>query len=763
MNTLICGKQSGFCRQLADRLSREKNEIYYYSGNISDEKLCKNVFQEYHFPYLHENITQIFNSAQPETVIVTGAYDDNFTWANPEQDSTKFVTSMTSLFMAAQSQGAKRLIFVSSVDVYESNTEEIIASDTVPNAKSVRATAFLKAERLLREFNSESENANENKAQMEIIILRLPTVFGDCHGSSLHDVCLRSALNYINNGVIPIIPELKHSGMYFCDAAEAVIRCLKLKKSETNRTFQLKGLTFTEKELADTLIDTKWRKDAIIETQASYEGLSSNTGYPPERIDNTDAQALGFSLKYDLKTALDLLCRACLKIDDSVTKRRNRRLRILPFIEAVVLAIFTYFASSWLLGTWVGEAINLFIIYVLLFAISYGLSYGLFSSILAGIGVLLISVQTDSFIDVISNYVFYLKFWQLILVGIMAGYIRDKFKRKNKQLTEENVYLSTELADVTLINDNNAYVKNVFEKRLIGYTNSLSHIYELTSQLEFYEPQKVVFQAVRIVSELMEMGDVAVYTASSGFLRLAAATSDLATSCGKTIRIDENTFFNENIENQSIYVNKECIKGRPTFGGGVYSDGQLIAMIFSWTTDLRQINLYSSNMLAISCRLIEKSMSRALLFEESLRNDIYEKDSRIMSTASFLKLLGIFEDGYKQGLFYYTILKLDKKSHTNDEVSRGVRATDTVGIYKDDLYALLSYATPEEAQIVINRYRGKDMDATIVSVDTILDTAEPVVEEVIEEVVPEEPVAIEEPVVEEVTEEPDIDYCVIDY
>ena len=40
------------------------------------------------------------------------------------------------------------------------------------------------------------------------------------------------------------------------------------------------------------------------------------------------------------------------------------------------------------------------------------------------------------------------------------------------------------------INDSNVYIKNIYEKRLVSYKNSLSRLYEVTSELDFLEHDK---------------------------------------------------------------------------------------------------------------------------------------------------------------------------------------------------------------------------------------------------------------------------------
>ena len=720
MNILICGRQGGLCRQLAERLSREKGEIYYISGNKSDEKLSKSVFQEYYFPYLNENINQIILGTRPEIMIVAGAADSNFSWRNPEKDATEFVTCMTSLFMAAQNAGVKELVYVSSTEIFENNKEESIDIKTQPSADSVRLRAFVRTEKLLEDFR----NLDNSPDSMQIRILRLPPVFGDYSDGS-NEFCLRTATDYIQSGTIHIFSSLVHTGIFFRDAAEAVIRCAMKKEGEALPLYQVKGLVFTEEELANALLQTGWNKGAYIERSTSEDEASIRMDCPPSRIAPESEISLGLRLRYNLQSACDLLCKECLRRRKEVQKAERSTVQILPVIESVVFALIAYFVTVWLSGTWVGDNLNFFIIYVLTLAVVYGTSHGLFASILGGTGLLFVMMQEDSFLDVVTDYSFYLRFLQLIIVGVIAGYIRDRYARQNKGLTEERNYLTTELSEVTRINDNNVYVKNIYEKRLVGYENSLSRIYELTSRLDYMESQKVTFQAVHMISELMEMKDVAIYTASrrSKFMRLAAYTSDLALSCGKSLKFDVDTFLYDDLANKRIYTNKNLAEKKPTFGGAVYSGDQLLSVILVWTDDLRQVNLYASDTLAIACKLVEKSMARAFLYEESLRNDTYVGGTNIMKPDAFLKMLDIYEDGRKQGLLTFTVLRILLNGHTLEEAAKFVRETDYVGIINNIVTVILSNSTMEDAQFVLKRYASKGMEAVPVNPQMVIDDA----------------------------------------
>ena len=168
MNILICGKNTPYIKTLAERLKREKNEIHYISGSKASEKLGNAVFQQFDFEYTNPNIARIVKSTKAEVMVLLGASDKNYSWRNPPDDAMTFVSGMSSLMMAAKGAGVKKIIYISSIDVFENNKGRI-TGQTEPFASSPMLDAFVEVEDICRHFVGE---------QIETFILRLPQVTG---------------------------------------------------------------------------------------------------------------------------------------------------------------------------------------------------------------------------------------------------------------------------------------------------------------------------------------------------------------------------------------------------------------------------------------------------------------------------------------------------------------------------------------------------------------------------------------------------------
>ena len=704
MNILICGNQSSVARELSRRLKREKHEIYFISGNSKNEKLDSSVFQEYHFPFLSDQLNRMIEGAAPDTVVIMGAFDTNFDWNMAAQTSIRYVTAMTSLLMGAQSASVKRLIYLSGMEVFDENSaSEEIWADTRPQSSSIRLKALIQTEDLLLDYA-------KNTDDMEIMIVRLPAIIGEMTASP-NDVAYNCVSRYFEESKVNVYDNVEHDGIYYRDVVELLIHCIGLPSSELRNIYQLKGFRFNEKELGEAIEETHLQPNAIFTHETTDRPVNS-----VKTIAESHEEALNLRYRYDLKQAVAALCT---DYSASVKKKENesrQKPAILPVIEALAGIVLVYLATTWLNTTRLGGMSYLFYFYVLLFAVSYGTSYGLLTSLFSIITYLGLELQEVSFTQVVGSYSFYLTFLQLVITAVVAGGMHDKFKRKNNNLTENLNYVSAELSDISRINDNNVYVKNVYEKRLIGYQNSLSRIYELTSRLDHMESRAVIFQAVRVISELMEMPDVAIYISNSrsGYMRLMAAGTELARSLGNSVKYEEEFFLYKELSRGNVYMNRSMEKGKPTFASAVYQDGRLLAIIMVWSRNVHQVNLYASDMLALASRLIEKSIGRALLYDELLHDDTYMEGSRIMKSEAFISTTELYEDGKKQGLLDYTVLKVNYRDYDLRSVAAMVRETDCVGICRDELYVLLTGTSAEDAQFVMQRYQAKGMDVEII-------------------------------------------------
>lgn len=498
-------------------------------------------------------------------------------------------------------------------------------------------------------------------------------------------------------------PLKQHRVMYVRDAVDVLMRVL----ADENReeVYLVPGETFTEQQIADEI------KSIVpnLTAQIKYE----ETADPPlPSTEQSGLEAMGFHEKYTLKAGLNEFYKAYGKGQSTEDVKDSRmaalRRKLFPLLENAGLFAVTAAVTFLLRDTWAGEHINFYLFYMVIISVVYGCGHALIASLfiftiraaqmLSGSA----GVEYTAFIDAL----------QILVVGVSVGYMRDKYKRKNDDLEDENKYFQSELVDMTKIYDGSRYLKEVYEKRLMNYENSMARIYEVASRLDSWEPQKVIFEAVDVAKELLDIEDVAVYMAGKNaqYLRLMASSTPLSRSLGKSICADEQFFMHDALAERSVYRNREIDSPLPNYACGVFTDNNLTGIVMLWTRDLTKINLYQSNMLALLCHLIEAAMSRAKVYWNELSGQ-YIDGTNILQEDGFLKMLDLCEQGRRENKVLYTLLHVPKQAVEKDrtfvyeKAGRLVRETDYVGQTPDGLRIILMNANEQESDYVVQRFQ----------------------------------------------------------
>lgn len=703
MNILLCGHGGALCRQLVQRFSQEKHSVYLLTGSTQDDVKDIKAFQTYPFSYSNDNLSRIMKSSAADVLVIEGAYDPLYDWRNATKQSVRFLSDLTSILAGAKAAGISRMVFLSALKV-EEYLEGDGASFADANEREIYR-ALSSGEDLIRSYEDEDFKAT---------VLRLPPVFGGCDASyGVGSVCRRMAEQYLWDHEVRYSANETHREIFYPDAAKAVRRVVR--QQDISPLLQVAGIEFSEQEFVEALKATGIVDESVLRLQ-DEGGSSLQTEKPIQH-------ELEVPLKYTVTSAARSLVEELQKCreQDAHNQRKDGLFwhdHLLPIAESIGLFAVT-FGIMWLIrGTWVAENLNLFYIYVLLIGVTWGMAHSLFASLLAGVATFFLTQESTAYLSL--DYGYFVQLLELVVVGVTGGFMRDKYFRRNQDLRDEKAFYVSEVHDLTRINESNNYVRNLFEKRLMGYQNSLAKIYEITSQLDLVESRKLIFHAVRVLSQIMDTPHVAIYVSSSsgGFFRLAAASSPLARQMGKSIRYFdfEKSILYQALSHREIYQNRNMKEGYPTFAGAVYRSDSPAAIVMVWMENIEQVNLYSSNLLAILCRLLESSVHRAVQFEELAYKDVYLPGTRILKEAPFLQTLETFEEGRRQGLFEYLLFHVKSDKNEWEHIEQLVRDTDVLGEIHDEIYVVLSNSDNCDAQVVAERLATIEMELEEVTI-----------------------------------------------
>lgn len=700
MKVLICGEYGVFCKELINRLKKEKHTIFVITGSEKPRfrKPGDGILQDYNFSFRSRSIRTIIKNVHADVMIVLGACDVRYSWKDTGQEAVRYLSGMTNLFVCAKEAGVPQIIYCSSLGVYEDIKEQKITRGSEFRASSPIFQSYVQIENLCQK-----QSADETT---KITKVRFPEIYGE-YSTYKPDICAALMEAACTGQEMYVVPGKQHRILYVKDAVDVLVRILAL--PEKKDSYLIEGTVYAEGQIAKEIKNMipGWNGDIVSEPEEFM---------PLPKLEQGEAELSGFYEKYELKDGLKQFYKIYENEKRDSTDKDLRKVlwkeKLLPFFENVGLFLITFVLSYFLKGTWFAEHVNLYLFYLVIIAVTYGCGHALLASLLTFVAKIAEFISVSAPIE----YTGFVDVLQILIVGVAVGYMRDKYRRKWADEEDEKKYFQSELVDLTKIYDSNKSIKEMYEKRLMNYENSMSWIYETASRLDFWEPAKVIFQAVDVVCELLDVQDVAIYVAGKNekSLRLMAASSGKARGMGNSIRIDTTFFMYSEIESGSVFRSKDLDTDVPAYACGIYSESSLIAIIMVWTSDLSKINLYLSNMFALLCRLIEDSMSRAYLFWNELSRQ-YVAGTNVLNQTGFQTVHELCEQGKKEGKVQYTLLTIPSEAFLlepiamYEKIGNMIRETDYVGQTADGLEVILMNASEEETENVLERFRNRSI------------------------------------------------------
>ncbi len=725
MNILLIGGCSNFINSLINKLNKEGHRIYLLTGDRYEKSPYQKVFEKYRFEYDSSCIADIFESINPDVTVFTGAYDTNFTWEN-NSDAVKFTGAMTNILMGYMTGSTGKFVYLSSHEVFSGNHEDVIPDDTPTSPADYKGTAIAQGEEMCLGYRRTSSR--------DIVILRLDHMYGIPDTmKEVTDMCSKMCLEAINKSTITIYDNHTFSLLYQSDAIEQIYRVI---KGGTGRhgIYQISSKDeVTERELAETVRKNIWFNIEIISLgDENRREILSGERYREEyggtfycnrddmikRISEHMRKYQRFFLYGDKKkkTLKE-------KLLEGMTEGFRR---LVPYLENFAAFIIFFMLNNRAVGSTYFSKLDLYLIYVLIFAMVYGQQMAIISGILAVFGYLFRQMYDRSGFELMLDTGTYIWMAQLFIIGLSVGYLHDNIKKLKREQDSEERFLSNQLTDIRDINDTNVRVKEAIETQLVNQNDSVGKIYRITSALDQYSQEEVLFYAADTIGKIMKTDDVAVYTVSNGtYARLFSATSEKARCMGNSIRYTELGEVYEAFLERKVYINKKLKKEYPLMANAVYDDENRIQIIIMiWGLPWESMTLGQMNQLVVVSSLIGNAVLRANRYLRALEEERFIEGTKLMESDAFTGLLKAYVNAEKKGWTQCTVLELIAEEDTDimaaGQVIAGfLRQHDYVGMSDGKIYVLLSNTREEEAVIVVNRIAEKGYSCRIVEGDEI--------------------------------------------
>lgn len=701
IKVLVCGSYQGaFQVKLCQRLKKEKQEVFVLSNDSVKEKKIPAVFQDYRFSYDSESVMNVMRSVSPDVVIFCGALDAAYDWEKGVPNSVEYVAGLMNVMTCAAEVNAKKFIYLSSLDVFSGNRGKHIGETELPFPVTQREKSLSYGEKICLSASGKNES-------MKIAVICMPQVYGICDQRAERSICNVIAGAVSEGSEVELNQSAVFYLMYLDDAVDAVYKTLVLEQK-------------AERKVVHIIPQTVVGQQAIYDFFMSLKNGETSISLKSEenvKFDSATQEQMGFSEKYLLEDGLALFFRQYAELPGKkeVKVRKKSRLKEHTKLFEPILETLVTFVLVQMFVLVTGDAafhdvVDVYLIYVLAVAVVLGAAPSILAVILSVFGKYYMLFLTHHTISIFTDYTNYLWILQIFSLAVLTGYLKDWYARSVGELKRENEYLKNEVASLQSINDSNVEVKDVFEKRLVNYKDSYAKVYDIISQLDDLESKSILFKAARVVADVMESRDVAVYTyeAKSGFCRLMASTSELARKKGKSLRFSEYAGVGETLNEKKIYMNRSLEENLPMFAAGTYNGDVLEVVIMVWSMELVNVSLHQSNLLSMLTKLMERSTTRALRYMESVRNSTYIAGTTVMEAKAFGDMLDIYCEGASEKVLEYTLLKVTSHEGETEklykDLSRMTRETDYLGVDTEgEVYILLTNSNAEDSQWVMKR------------------------------------------------------------
>lgn len=714
MDILLIGGASTFLQSLTDKLYKEGHRVFWLTADKRKSRRLHKIFETYTFPYEDGCIREVFESIKPDRVVFSGAYDTGFSWKDTENTAVSYTSGLMNILMAFSAQQKGRFIYISSEEVFQKKYTHEIDEEEAFSAYNAKGQSVAMGEEMCRNY--------QKMTGMDFVMLRLDHMYGIPHDrDDMDSVCAGMCMEAIETGEIVADPAQKISLLHVSDAVEFLYRVM-IEKEHASNLYHIAGenqLTVME---AATLI-----QNALggVDTVKIVEDHKKNAECA--RLSNRRfAEEFGIRIVHTASRALPELALYLKRHMAQFTRKEESRKRdlrqrmkeiaaaLLPFAENVICFIPFFMLNNRAVGSPYFANLDFYLLYVLLFAIVYGQQQAIFSSLLAMAGYCFRQMYQRSGFDVMLDYNTYIWIAQLLILGLAVGYMRDQLRNVRDEQEHEIAYLSGQLSDIEDINVSNVRVKEILSNQLINQNDSFGKIYEITSSLDKYEPEEVIFYAAEVLSKLMGSKDVAIYmVANRSYARLFSATSSKARCLGNSIHYQQMGPLYEAISKRKVYINKDMDEQYPLMANAIYSEDEMQLILMVWGIPWERMTLGQANLLTIIGYLIQNAVVRASRYMEALEQQRYIAGTRLLEADAFTTLVRAYLNARDRNLTECTLLLVEPGKAMDDRavsdtLSPMVRQTDYLGKLKDgQLHALLSNTNAKDAEYVRKRFQEK--------------------------------------------------------
>lgn len=722
MDVVLTGSYSYVMKSLIQKLNKEGHRVFVISGNRFSQKKYPKVFEQYDFVYESSSMREIFESINPDAVIFMGAFDHSFNWKKQELEQVRYNTGLTNVLLAATALAKPvRFIYLSDQDVFSVHSPVDLKEHDKFSAVGFKAMAVRQGELVCGNYQKTNN--------FDSMVLRLDHLYGmPLSQEDLMEPFASMVRDGLRGGRIFANKNNVYSMLNVSDAVEYIYQILAAKSHQYHVYNLSSNEVYDEVELA-RMVASGMHPGVTVEERT--------LGNPFRLVLSRERFATEFIAKVYNHTDE---CVPVIAGEIAANERKFfafgggkesflRRLWnratllvkiVLPYLETAALFIPFFMLNNRATGSEYFSNLDFYLLYVLLLAIIHGQQQALIAAVLATAGYLFRQQYTRSGFDVLLDYNTYVWIAQLFILGLVVGHMKDRLRNVREEDMHEIDFLNTQISDISDINATNVHIKNIMEEQIVNQNDSFGKVYEITSSLDQYEPEEVLFYAGEVLKQLIHTEDIAIYNVANGdYARLFVSTSKKARSMGNSIEYPKLGELYEAISKDQIYINHDMNPDYPLMADAIYSGANIELIIMIWGIPWDRMNLSQANMIRVAGYLIQNAVLRANRYMEALQADRYVKGTNVLGRDAFLILMGAFLNARSKDLTECCVLRVlpvenEDKTAIATTIEKKLRNTDYIGFGpEDDLYVLLSNSNEDNVGYVMNRIREAGYETEI--------------------------------------------------
>lgn len=688
---------------LVARLHREKNDVYVLTG---DKKQVKRSGMPKHISFAFQedspDVKYVIQGIMPDYVIFTGAWDENFDWEK-EDCASVFNSALVNVLSWAKEYRVSKFCFLSCMDAGEES--------------SVRGRLVRNGERICETYAGE---------EFSVICLRLPYVYGNARSAEDTLDIISEQCFLARGGEIYALPVRRFAPLFVSDLAEAVYR--------VGREESIKNVFACYEVKGKEAVDRKSFEEYMKKMYPKSAGKAlKEMGIPDAEapVSNDFEKEFGYFPKVDIQTGLEriesFLNKKYKKIKEIRRKRQQEELvkkaqstkeqikkgLALGFriLENLLVFAAAFAAEYFLKGEGSAfEPVDFLLLYIVLIAIQRGVGETILAVLLSTAAHLWMEImQGGSFSMILTQYQFVVQFLFYFVIAIGITYSFLNYRNKSKERMEQLKDLEEEYLRIIDINKTNVEIKKTFEDRLINYGDSIGKIYNVVSELDVLEVDKVIMAALRVVSRIMGVKDVSIYYAGTdNYFHFVGATTK-ETGGSRTIFLSDYQEMEKALMDGEIYINHDIGGELPRMAAPIFSANKLIYIIMLWNMEFEELNLYKKNLFLVLVKIITASLEKGYQYEKIGRSQEYYEDTNIMLPEAFAQKVKEYLEGKTRENAEYTLIQIAAEGketvQLNAELGGLLRDSDRIGYLKeeDTFIYVLAHTSYRDAEFVVRK------------------------------------------------------------